>query len=1167
MVQTADINKVEYPRQTEVRGENEKAYKVTRFIDSGAFASVHCVTDGSNEYILKTFLKEADEAKERAILSQVNRVLNEAGLGDNVVPFETGIVPFIHENKKWYGHIEGMAPGQDIRIYKPDEKGLLLLAIKFARVLQACCKSNIAYQDIQPLRHVFWEAGDLLKVTVIDWNKASLNATYDQMRSDLWAFCARLPEFFTGSDQDKSDDKLYALDWAKENQSDRKGRSLSYAVWQALAVLSLDPTGPILPEVYRAFAIPTDYNNQKEIIAAREENNPAVLLSAWEKIISLLENVYESLQPGANANTLLPFFDEMRQHAEARKLADEELLVRAIKTRRWDRVNDSEGLAMVISARLLRPGDFTISAANSIYAFWNRYGHIGSPFPGLMKALLEENFVLVREESKKISTEWLSSNTNYIPADKILFEEGHKAQKALLRELAFWTAYVEAVSQADLEAKKGILENALKNGNHPKIKLELNQVSIKLTSHNEIQDKVRALDEAYNNLDHELMEQILAELDGVTDDVKIVDKVKMYQKRVNVIQEIEASLDSWESTDTGLIDLAALPGGEELYINIKNRFSQHQDEIKRVKAVEFVLNSALIETDPKMRLLGLGRVKATILDIHKTYGDSVRKAPYYEPLHKNIIELAVSCIDRLSTNDVALLDDTKGQLAAMKNTLVGFPWLSSEEATHLGEELDRKGAAIQAAQETAEAKYRAITDPNRMVKEFEKLPSSMQVSLTAFISQRISDFLKNLNFRAAETLLVLLPASSENDSERAGFEKEIHRLKQDNADRHELQNLLNNKDPENWLQIAEEAAGRLSARVPADPENKMLLSQLKDRIESVERNQKDSVTLAYVSEKLDLIAKTKPDSGDQKKFRLYTIALAVLLLVSVLGIVLAGANLSRNAQLEQGIVDLKTQVAQIQNVPAVDNPTPLPPNETAIPAETETAPTEVPVVVVEPSATPEQDPTATVEATLPEPTQTALPGPSATAVYTALNVYSCLTVRDGAVLYDKASRDANPQTGDLIKFSIERDPEIPDDAYKPEILIMEKLNENEYKVRFRFLVIVMGTGAQKSVFVYKDTGYETLKANQITINTSISVRDTKRTTEKETLVGGTEVENFPTKLGTTEGLVPATIITGPITNATFQISGQPATYYIVEVNATVSTADILGGFSCPKEAY
>ncbi len=77
--------------------------------------------------------------------------------------------------------------------------GRLAIGFEFAKLLRACAKNKIAYVDIKPLEHLFWtEDESRLRITLIDWGNARLNAPVFALSEDIRKFCLFLPELIYG---------------------------------------------------------------------------------------------------------------------------------------------------------------------------------------------------------------------------------------------------------------------------------------------------------------------------------------------------------------------------------------------------------------------------------------------------------------------------------------------------------------------------------------------------------------------------------------------------------------------------------------------------------------------------------------------------------------------------------------------------------------------------------------------------------------------------------------------------------------------------------------------------------------------------------------------------------------------------------------------------------
>lgn len=75
----------------------------------------------------------------------------------------------------------------------------LSILLAFAKLLRTCAKNKIAYVDIKPLEHLFWEkhAGQI-RITLIDWGIARANADPALLADDIRKYCQMIPEIIYG---------------------------------------------------------------------------------------------------------------------------------------------------------------------------------------------------------------------------------------------------------------------------------------------------------------------------------------------------------------------------------------------------------------------------------------------------------------------------------------------------------------------------------------------------------------------------------------------------------------------------------------------------------------------------------------------------------------------------------------------------------------------------------------------------------------------------------------------------------------------------------------------------------------------------------------------------------------------------------------------------------
>ena len=75
----------------------------------------------------------------------------------------------------------------------------LSILLNFAKLLRSCAKNKIAYVDIKPLEHLFWEkSAGQIRITLIDWGIARANAEPAMLADDIRKFCETIPEVIYG---------------------------------------------------------------------------------------------------------------------------------------------------------------------------------------------------------------------------------------------------------------------------------------------------------------------------------------------------------------------------------------------------------------------------------------------------------------------------------------------------------------------------------------------------------------------------------------------------------------------------------------------------------------------------------------------------------------------------------------------------------------------------------------------------------------------------------------------------------------------------------------------------------------------------------------------------------------------------------------------------------
>ena len=177
----------------------------------------------------------------------------------------------------------------------------LSILLAFAKLLRTCAKNKIAYVDIKPLEHLFWEkhAGQI-RITLIDWGIARANAEGALLADDIRKFCQTIPEIIYGK---KMADLQYKGKLTYPIQTENRT-----ALIPLLSTYSFNSELPPLSADYAALISDLLTGNMNEL---RIQNR---CVSVWDAIITSLDQARLATQNGsgdAHDNT-----DALNQRAE-----------------------------------------------------------------------------------------------------------------------------------------------------------------------------------------------------------------------------------------------------------------------------------------------------------------------------------------------------------------------------------------------------------------------------------------------------------------------------------------------------------------------------------------------------------------------------------------------------------------------------------------------------------------------------------------------------------------------------------------------------------------------------------------------------------------------------------------------------------------------------------
>lgn len=261
--------------------------EILTILGQGGF-NIACLAKRRNDpsaesFVLKMYLSGKEKGnRESSILAK---------LGAHRLP----VVSLLAENIKvevypgvfYQGHLESLAPGKKMSSQKPTTRQALQLALGFASLLKECAKQNIAYRDVKPSDHIFWEAtldDKVASMTLIDWNISEMPANESGLYHDIWNFCRTLPEFFTYKPL-TNNRRLHPLEWARSWH-----QVVDPRVWPLLADLSVNHVGPLLPGMADLLSI--------------EKITRYTIEQAWDCIIEALEQTLVLLDSEQHFNWL-----------------------------------------------------------------------------------------------------------------------------------------------------------------------------------------------------------------------------------------------------------------------------------------------------------------------------------------------------------------------------------------------------------------------------------------------------------------------------------------------------------------------------------------------------------------------------------------------------------------------------------------------------------------------------------------------------------------------------------------------------------------------------------------------------------------------------------------------------------------------------------------------
>ncbi|MBR6089242.1 MAG: hypothetical protein IKP86_04855 [Anaerolineaceae bacterium] len=173
--------------------------------------------DTQERYFLKITPHEDNGGGELRVLPRVNQLFKNEILTEPDAIKRLGYIPvptiitddptrFNQEFSKLFNPEESLIQLQTAASGTHSERELpesltdrLSILLAFAKLLRTCAKNKIAYVDIKPLEHLFWEkSAGQIRITLIDWGIARANAEPALLADDIRKFCRTIPEVIYG---------------------------------------------------------------------------------------------------------------------------------------------------------------------------------------------------------------------------------------------------------------------------------------------------------------------------------------------------------------------------------------------------------------------------------------------------------------------------------------------------------------------------------------------------------------------------------------------------------------------------------------------------------------------------------------------------------------------------------------------------------------------------------------------------------------------------------------------------------------------------------------------------------------------------------------------------------------------------------------------------------
>ena len=276
-------------------------------------------TETNERYFLKITPNEDNGGGELRVLPKVNQLFKNEVLSEPDALKRLGYIPvptiitddpsrFNPEFASLFKPEESLLQLQTAAAGTHSERELpesitdrLSILLSFAKLLRTCAKNKIAYVDIKPLEHLFWERyNGQIRITLIDWGIARANAEPALLADDIRKFCQTIPEVIYGK---KMADLQYKGKLTYPIQSENRS-----ALTPLLSTFSFNSELPPLSTEYAALISDLLSGSLNEL---RVQNR---CVSIWDAVITALDQA--RLQTQNNTADALDNTDMLNRRAE-----------------------------------------------------------------------------------------------------------------------------------------------------------------------------------------------------------------------------------------------------------------------------------------------------------------------------------------------------------------------------------------------------------------------------------------------------------------------------------------------------------------------------------------------------------------------------------------------------------------------------------------------------------------------------------------------------------------------------------------------------------------------------------------------------------------------------------------------------------------------------------